>query len=330
LGGISSRDRRPIPGTRPLPVRGRGDRGCRAWSQGRRRVRRPGPLDGVNGAARPGAGRSRYLGFTLIELLVVIAIIAILAAILFPVFAQAREAARKTSCLSNLKQLGIGMNMYATDYDDQCVPWNLRFNNKNQYDQFGVSLTWDRLIQPYIKNNKILECPSDSGSTRPLVPGTNDVIVRSYTYPGSLGGGWCNWTPPRAMAAIPEAARTVMLIERDNCGNPGKGFGKGGEWEWCSVNDSAGEMAWRHTRMSNILYADGHSKTAPWVNDPAKNKSTHNVAGRYGSALYPFPGYTFDDKGSGSLWGAMNPIPGGNDILAKQGCGLRVSNIRID
>ena len=65
-------------------------------------------------------------GFTLIELLVVIAIIAILAAILFPVFAQAREQARKTTCLSNLKQLGLGMTMYSSDNDEQAVPWNLR------------------------------------------------------------------------------------------------------------------------------------------------------------------------------------------------------------
>src|SRR6266852_6634787 len=111
--------------------------------------------------------RRRYLGFTLIELLVVIAIIAILAAILFPVFAQAREAARKTTCLSNLKQLGIGWTMYTSDYDEQAVPWNLRFNNKNQYDANGVSLSWDRLIQPYIKSTAVLRCPSDSGSLKP-------------------------------------------------------------------------------------------------------------------------------------------------------------------
>ena len=65
----------------------------------------------------------RRLGFTLIELLVVIAIIAILAAILFPVFAQARESARQTSCLSNMKQLGLAMTMYAQDYDE-AVPWS--------------------------------------------------------------------------------------------------------------------------------------------------------------------------------------------------------------
>jgi prepilin-type N-terminal cleavage/methylation domain-containing protein/prepilin-type processing-associated H-X9-DG protein len=268
--------------------------------------------------------KHRYLGFTLIELLVVIAIIAILAAILFPVFAQAREAARKTTCLSNLKQLGLGLMMYAQDYDEQATPWNLRFGTKNQYDQFGVSLSWDRLIMPYLKNNGILACPSDSGSTRPVLPGVEQVVIRSYTYPGSIGGGWCPWTPPRAIASIPEPARTVQLIERDNCGNPGKGFGKGGEWEWCSVNDSESEMAWRHHGQSNILYMDGHSRPVPFVNDPGRKG---NNAPR--SALYEFPGYMFDDKGGGSLWGAMNPLPGGNDFLAKQSCSLAVGTRRI-
>src|SRR5690348_17137566 len=91
-------------------------------------------------SGRKSMRRRRPAGFTLIELLVVIAIIAILAAILFPVFAQARESARKTTCLSNLKQLGVGMAMYISDYDEQAVPWNLRLNNKNLYDQNGVSL----------------------------------------------------------------------------------------------------------------------------------------------------------------------------------------------
>jgi prepilin-type N-terminal cleavage/methylation domain-containing protein/prepilin-type processing-associated H-X9-DG protein len=257
--------------------------------------------------------RAMVKAFTLIELLVVIAIIAILAAILFPVFAQAREAARKTTCLSNLKQLGVGMLMYAQDYDEQAVPWNLRDRNRNQYDQFKVSLSWDRLIQPYIKNNALFACPSDSGSTRPVLPG-HGLVVRSYTYPGSIGGGWCPWSPPRAMAAIPMPSITVVLLERDNCGQPpGKG-----EWEWCSVNDNASEMAWRHHEQSNVLYADGHAKNIRWVKGAPGQRGANQ--GAYGPALYPFPGYCYDPKGSGSLWGSQNPIPGGNDILAKQTC----------
>jgi prepilin-type N-terminal cleavage/methylation domain-containing protein len=98
--------------------------------------------------------------FTLIELLVVIAIIAILAAILFPVFAQAREAARKTSCLSNLKQMGLGMLMYTQDYDEKMVLWEQGSGNYF-FDGQGFAMTFDRIIQPYVKNNLISGCPSD-------------------------------------------------------------------------------------------------------------------------------------------------------------------------
>ena len=96
-------------------------------------------------------GRRASSGFTLIELLVVIAIIAILAAILFPVFAQAREQARKTSCLSNVKQMGLAMLMYTEDYDEN-LPLDLTVNSQNFF-------TWQDLIQPYAKNYGIVICP---------------------------------------------------------------------------------------------------------------------------------------------------------------------------
>ena len=101
----------------------------------------------------------RQKGFTLIELLVVIAIIAILAAILFPVFAQAREKARATSCLSNTKQLGLAMRMYATDYDEQNVGSYSYPNLWNNCPHF----IWADLIVPYVKNNQLVTCPSAPG-----------------------------------------------------------------------------------------------------------------------------------------------------------------------
>src|SRR5262245_7471887 len=93
----------------------------------------------------------RPRGFTLIELLVVIAIIAILAAILFPVFAQARASARKTACLSNMKQLGLALQQYATDYEGYMPP--------SQLPPTGDNVSWPTMCYPYVKNEGVFVCP---------------------------------------------------------------------------------------------------------------------------------------------------------------------------
>jgi prepilin-type N-terminal cleavage/methylation domain-containing protein len=95
----------------------------------------------------------RFTGFTLIELLIVIAIIAILAAILFPVFAQAREKARQTACLSNMKQMGIAVGMYETDYDEM---------TPNGYQTSGGGNGWAGQVYPYVKSAGAYICPSDT------------------------------------------------------------------------------------------------------------------------------------------------------------------------
>ena len=197
--------------------------------------------------------RSRRSAFTLIELLVVIAIIAILAAILFPVFAQAREKARATSCLSNLKQIGTGMMMYTQDYDENLCPPFVGQTGAN-------AMTWDRNVQPYIKNTQIITCPSDAFS--PKVQVINNQIVagniqRSYTVPSHLG--W-EWGPNRVFAVplsrINFPAVTIQLFERDNCNRVG------GHWNWCSVSDGSNEWAYRHNMRSNLMYIDGHAKSS--------------------------------------------------------------------
>src|SRR5262249_25390861 len=109
---------------------------------------------------------SRRLAFTLIELLVVIAIIAILAAILFPVFAQARESARKTACLSNLKQIGNAFVLYCQDYDER---GNINSWNSNTFGDsppggagLGILQIFQQRLYPYVKNYGVYLCPSDA------------------------------------------------------------------------------------------------------------------------------------------------------------------------
>lgn len=115
-------------------------------------------------------------GFTLIELLVVIAIIAILAAILFPVFARAREAARATSCKSNLKQIGLAVKMYLQDYDET-TPWSV---NESVWESspLGPKPYWGVFYAPYAKNQEIWNCPS-SGIK---IPGSAGLAGKNASY----------------------------------------------------------------------------------------------------------------------------------------------------
>ncbi|RYG63499.1 DUF1559 domain-containing protein, partial [bacterium] len=120
----------------------------------------------------------RLRAFTLIELLVVIAIIAILAAILFPVFGRARENARRSSCQSNLKQIGLGIMQYTQDYDEKFPMYRVTFWAAQPGQTFG----WADGIQPYLKSEQIFQCPSNndvqpdrtSATPTPAQPGYTD------------------------------------------------------------------------------------------------------------------------------------------------------------
>ncbi|MBM3458272.1 MAG: DUF1559 domain-containing protein, partial [Armatimonadetes bacterium] len=135
--------------------------------------------------------RQRRRGFTLIELLVVIAIIAILAAILFPVFAQARDKARAVACLSNMKQLGLGLSMYVQDYDESMPVMNMLSTPVNGGGRREVG--YDQQLLPYVKNEGIYTCPSDAVNRgTPDLNRCNDgalarkLVKRSYGYMGNV------------------------------------------------------------------------------------------------------------------------------------------------
>ena len=196
-------------------------------------------------------------GFTLIELLVVIAIIAILAAILFPVFAKAREKARQTSCLSNLKQLGLGMLMYAQDYDemfsrldfgwkggaygvDAVVPGAPDFNWHSTY---GYKSSWCDKIYPYVKNVQIFRCPSQ-GST--VCMGV-DYGLPSY-YASSAGVMTTFFGTSIAMGSLKSPAQTMMITDKSG-GNPQ--YVMSGSYPMCAA---------RHNDGGNVAFCDGHAK----------------------------------------------------------------------
>ncbi|MGC4047451.1 MAG: DUF1559 domain-containing protein [Armatimonas sp.] len=203
----------------------------------------------------------RATAFTLIELLVVIAIIALLAAILFPVFSQAREKARQTACLSNMKQLGTAIQMYTQDYDEsmpgvtdgsagigQSGGWIYytafpAFETPNSYDPKRGAL------MSYIKNVQIFVCPSDGDGRR---------SGNSYAYNG------CLIQPPftagynrgRALAAIDAPAERALLLEEAREDGGGR-FGTDDGFFNLPVGNV---VSTRHHDGSVVMFADGHAK----------------------------------------------------------------------
>ncbi len=198
-------------------------------------------------------------GFTLIELLVVIAIIAILAAILFPVFARAREKARQTSCLSNEKQIALAVLMYVQDYDER-MPVSRSTGGEN----------WRETVSPYIKNEQIWVCPSrDAGLTTCHTQyGHGDsTTFMGQLHSGSYGsngwqGGGSNYADGSngvfniKIAKIKAPASTAMLFECD-CFCLIPAF----TW-WDTSWPGAVHDKYPHNEGQNIAYCDGHTK---WI-----------------------------------------------------------------
>jgi prepilin-type N-terminal cleavage/methylation domain-containing protein/prepilin-type processing-associated H-X9-DG protein len=232
--------------------------------------------------------RRHRSGFTLIELLVVIAIIAILAAILFPVFAQAREKARQTTCLSNSRQMGLGLSMYVQD-NDETYPWSANIDP-------DPNPSWSGLISPYVKNLAVFACPSQpdvdvvkGGLGTPAnfkAAGPRNYSANSEVLAWMTKGKNVEFNREynrtvRRLAEIPEPANTIAFFDVSRAGTvfPQQNPFKPTHWWWSVLNDGVAYLAWknpnanerdsaawdyvgliRHLGGASYVFADGHAK----------------------------------------------------------------------
>ena len=273
----------------------------------------------VSGPSYSRAGfTSRKTGFTLIELLVVIAIIAILAAILFPVFAQAREKARQTACLSNVKQISLAMMMYAQDYDETFCP--------GRYYDGVTAWAWDHYIEPYAQSagstyygtgkQPYLECPTDTTPRTTTVAGkrsyaipmsafaTADLAWKTETYSGAY-----YITEGRPLSAFPAPASTILVTEaplnNNRIGN-NTGFRVGspnGQLPPAGANPPVTGAKPNHSGGWNYGFADGHAKWVRPEQSAATSGKTYTTSfvnangfNCYGTVVRPCGMWTLDEN----------------------------------
>jgi prepilin-type N-terminal cleavage/methylation domain-containing protein/prepilin-type processing-associated H-X9-DG protein len=202
-------------------------------------------------------------GFTLIELLVVIAIIAILAAILFPVFAQAREKARSISCLSNTKQMGAGLMQYLQDYDETII--------LNSYGGAPTGSSWPDHLQPYVKNNGILVCPSASKATTGTLPGTwvtiqgrNCTYALNNVYFNNATWGQIFEKGQASLASIEDSSGTVFCADGNRfqaAQTSGGAFVLDTTTSPKRISSAQASFLANHQEGMNVIFFDGHAKT---------------------------------------------------------------------
>ena len=194
-------------------------------------------------------------GFTLIELLVVIAIIAILAAILFPVFAKAREKARQSSCLSNHKQIVLAALQYAQDYDERGVMFADGVNWSTK------TYLWPWALSPYIKNTQIFECPSDTATYTGAMADGDVSIGIAYSGLAYYGRGF-------KFAQIEYPAEAIYFADCEDT--------------WLNSSGSGNRMVDRHNDTANCAFVDGHCKAM---------KKSNTMDPSMKSRYWPYPSW---------------------------------------
>jgi len=249
--------------------------------------------------------RKPRTAFTLIELLVVIAIISILAAILFPVFARARENARRASCISNLKQIGLGIMMYVQDYDEKYPPRGYATPDTQVppdgiwYSTGGnISWFWQQLIYPYTKNDQVYICPSAPKTSHPYSGnyGTNSNILIAptstavsmaqlqapstiymimdagpyYITPGMV------YAPTGAFWYLPGTEKYVGIPAADVVDGSGNHLNTSAQADYASDG--------RHFDGVNMTFADGHVKWLKVSEVYQEAKKYQNTTTRHNSA----------------------------------------------
>ncbi len=235
-----------------------------------------------------------HSGFTLVELLIVIAIIALLAAILFPVFARARENARRASCQSNMRQLALGITQYTQDYDErfpiQCVVGDITN---------GGPIGWADAISPYLKNRQIFYCPSGTMSQHPDTS-PNEVGYTEYYINSALSNTATLELPDYGAGGINQAvvghpAQTILNVDGESDSNStarfrGNGMASSGHdgtseqhypGYYAPGLATTGSLKQKHFNGSNLSFVDGHVK---WYNlgngstGVVKNAFIYNVS----------------------------------------------------
>ncbi|MCS6860899.1 MAG: DUF1559 domain-containing protein [Abditibacteriales bacterium] len=207
-----------------------------------------------------------HRGFTLIELLVVIAIIAILAAILLPVFAQAREKARATSCLSNCRQIGLGVQMYVQDYDEG-FPFARMMGH--HHGAMRSPISWLDTVQPYVKTRLLYRCPSDGSAlwNDPTMPRQTTYGINGYFTPNHPP----YWGVRLAQVTYPAQCIIVAELSDDRRGDHFMPMFWGDppkvanpmmqmmEWDMMR-NEPKSLSIRRHQNGANYVFVDGHAK----------------------------------------------------------------------